>query len=172
MRCHKVTLEPLSIETLEQLRVWRNSHSINRYMDYRQTITHEQQVKWFEQKKKSSDSFYIIRHQSEPIGMTHLDQMDEVKNTAYAGLFIGEKRFQGTGVALSASLLVLEIGFEQLNLNTIYAKVSEQNRVALDYNLAIGFTRDGKESKGFLRLKMDSATYHSNKSRLSSLLTL
>ncbi len=172
MSGQKVSLEPLCIATLEQLRVWRNSHSINQYMDYRQIITHDQQIRWFEEKKKSSDRFYIIRHQNEPIGMTHLDRMDKVKNTAYAGLFIGEERFQGTGVALSASLLLLEIGFEQLNLNTIYAKVSEQNRIAMDYNLAIGFALDGQESKSFLRLKMDSATYQSNKSRLSSLLTL
>ncbi len=172
MRGNKVTLEPLSIATLEQLRIWRNSHSINRYMDYRKIITQEDQIRWFEQKKKSSDLYYIIRHQNEPIGMTHLDRMDNEKNTAYAGLFIGEERFQGTGVALSASLLLLEIGFEHLNLNTIYAKVSEQNRIAMDYNLAIGFNLDGQESKSFLRLKMHSATYHSNKSRLSSLLTL
>ena len=91
---------------------------------------------------------------------------------AYAGLFIGNEEFEGTGIAFKASLALLEYAFEELKLETIFAKVHKENIVAIAYNKNLGFEYDGAELGPFQRLKIDVPSFNSKRSFLLNLLSL
>jgi RimJ/RimL family protein N-acetyltransferase len=167
-----VSLVLLDSDSIEQLRVWRNDDSILRFMDYKETISAEQQKRWFEKIQNTRNQYFMVHFNGEPIGMTHLDRFDDDNKAAYAGLFIGDKSFVGTGVALSASVLILDKAFFELNLETISAKVNKDNFEAINYNKAIGFTEDGLESEDFLRLSLKCNTYLTKREFLVKLLSL
>lgn len=172
MHLNGIHLEPLTLETAELVRVWRNSAAINQFMDYKDLISKEQQIEWFDSIKNSESHYFIIMNNNQPIGMTHLNRVDQVNRTAYAGLFIGEENYHGTGAALSASILLLDFALDQLQLNSIFAKVNDKNSTALHYNEAIGFVLRGTESTDFSCFELKKESFKAKREMLISFLSL
>ncbi len=167
-----VLLEPLSLSTALLVREWRNAPRIRQFMDYQQEISEQQQIQWFREVEASRNYFFVIRRHQQPIGLIHLDRFSADRTTAFAGLFIGEEKFAGTGAAFAASLSLLDFAFEELKLHSVFAKVHRQNHIAIQYNAALGFREDGMENKDFLRLKVEQETYHIKRKQLAPLLSL
>ena len=167
-----ISLDPLTLETAMLVREWRNSPKVNHFMDFRAQITKEQQEKWFESTLTSDNVYFTIQKDSTPIGLIHLDRFDVDKKTAYAGLFIGNEEFEGTGIAFKASVAFLEFAFEEQKLETVFAKVHEENLVAIAYNKNLGFKYDGAELGPFQRLKIDLPSFYTKRSYLLNLLAL
>jgi UDP-4-amino-4,6-dideoxy-N-acetyl-beta-L-altrosamine N-acetyltransferase len=134
-----VRLSPLSIEDIELLRHWRNREDIVRYMEFQKHITAQEQRDWFEHLDSQRDHYFIIKWQEQSVGMAHVNMVDETSQSAQVGLFMGEPAFSGTGIALKASLSLLEFAFESLGLMKVWAKVHQSNRVAFEYNKQLGF---------------------------------
>lgn len=169
---NRLKLIPLDIETAELVRVWRNSTSINQFMDFQEQITFEQQITWFNSLKCSGNFYFSINFDHQPIGMTHLDRICKKSNSAYAGLFIGDNSYQGTGTSVYASLLLLDFGFNKLKLDCIYAKVKRTNTVAINYNKSIGFKFDKIESTDFDRYVISKEVYEGIRLKILPLLSL
>ena len=172
MEKFSVKLEPLTEETALIVREWRNASRVNQYMDFKDQISIEQQKKWFEQLQQSNDCYFIIRSAEELVGLIHLNRMNVQLKNAYAGLFIGNEAYEGTGITFQASILLLDFAFNTLELVKVYAKVHRLNKAALAYNEALGFQLDGKESGDFMRLKIRRQEYNKSRQVLISLLSL
>lgn len=164
-----VCLESLTPETAEWVRRWRNHPRIREQMEYRETITPGMQTRWLASVQNERYAYFLIRAGGEPVGMIHLSHIDADARTAEAGLFIGEERFSGTGIALSASLLVLEYAFGKLSLLTVSAKVKNENRTAEKYNALLGFSDPQPCSPGFNRWTLDEETFRRRKPGLVNL---
>lgn len=136
-----VTLESLTSETAELIRNWRNDPEINKFMDYKNTISFDEQKRWFEKIKKENSNYFLVRKGERPIGMIHIEKIDLENHSAHVGLFIGDSTYHGTGVALSASLSLLEYAFGLLNLHSVLAKVKNDNAQAIQYNQFLGFEK-------------------------------
>ena len=167
-----IQLVVLTEETAMVVRNWRNSSRISQFMEFREEIPVEDQLAWFKSVKKSDDRYFTIHFNGEAVGLIHLNRMSVQKQEAYAGLFIGNKHFEGTGIAFPASIQLLDLAFEELPLRVVFAKVHKLNKRALDYNLALGFFKDGMESKDFIRLKLTKNQYVSKRKELIKLLSL
>lgn len=167
-----VCLEPLTLETAMLVREWRNSPKVSHFMDFKAKISKDQQKLWFESTVLSKNDYFAIIKDLIPIGLIHLDRFDTKNKSAYAGLFIGNEEFEGTGIAFKASLALLEYAFEELKLETIFAKVHKENIVAIAYNKNLGFEYDGAELGPFQRLKIDVPSFNSKRSFLLNLLSL
>ncbi len=172
MHLNGIHLEPLTIETSELVRVWRNSASVNQFMDYKELISKELQIEWFKSIQKYESYYFLIKERHQPIGMTHLNRVDKANKTAYAGLFIGEESYQGTGAALSASILLLDFGFDQLHLKNIFAKVHTSNITAINYNASLGFKFKGEENTNFTCYQLNKQSFEAKREMLFSLLSL
>lgn len=146
-----VALEPLTAETAERVRQWRNHPRIRQQMEYREIISPEMQQRWLASVQNGPYAYFLIRVGEEPVGMIHLSHIDTETHTAEAGLFIGEERFSGTGIALGASLLLLDYAFNELGLHAVTAKVKQENRTAEKYNALLGFADPQPCSPGFNR---------------------
>ena len=134
-----IRLSPLSLADIELLRRWRNREDIVRYMEFQKHITAQEQLDWFERLDGNSEHYFIIKWQDLSVGMAHVNQVNKASQSAQVGLFMGEPEFAGTGIALKASLSLLEFAFGSLDLQKVWAKVHQSNQVAYEYNGQLGF---------------------------------
>lgn len=165
-----IRLEPLNSETAEQVRVWRNSSEVATQMEYRENITPAMQQKWFENIQNKRFAYFVIYSADVPVGMIHLAQINSEEKTAESGLFIGNRLFLGTGVALAASLLLLDYAFDTLGLETIRAKVKQDNIQAEQYNRLLGFQKTTETGTGFFIWELTIQTYTVKRPKLTGML--
>jgi len=168
-----VRLERLSEHTIELLRNWRNQDHVRSQMEFQQVISEEQQIAWFRTIKESPTFiYYIIYVGQTPIGMIHLSDLDVTKGTGHVGLFIGEPQFMGTGIALGASLLILNIAFDQLKLIKLFAKVKKSNGAVIHYNKVLGFNNAHSLNDGFDLFELDREDFLGRKKHLEKLIQI
>lgn len=136
-----LTLKLVDENTAEQVRIWRNDAEISQFMEFKDHITPKMQQIWLKNIQNSSDLFYVISKDEHLIGTIHLSQIKHQDKTAEAGIFIGNKEFSGTGITLGASLLLLDLAFETLNLQRVFAKINIENKAAEQYNEILGFEK-------------------------------
>ena len=165
-----IQLIPLDMESAMLVRNWRNKEEVKSYMDFKGNITEELQKKWFKEINEKGDYYFIIEKDKTKIGLIHLNRFNVNKTTAYAGLFIGESKFLGTGVTLAASILLLDFAFNDLKLEKVFAKVHPNNKSAIQYNESLGFQRFSIENKFFLKLSLKKKVYQKKRKILSQFL--
>lgn len=168
LRQDHIELRLIDESTIELLRVWRNSDEINQFMDYQANITKEEQTQWFRSLSKDENYYFIIHSNSKPVGMIHLSKIQA--NKAQSGIFIADNQFQGTGVAFTASLLLLDFAFGTLSIKTINAKINDNNKPAQDYNKFLGFKLGSKLNKSFSRWTLEKEDYLGNREFLKGVL--
>jgi RimJ/RimL family protein N-acetyltransferase len=165
-----INLIPLNISHLELVRDWRNNSLIASFMEYQEYITKEAQQEWFKTIQNIENYYFIIETNNEKIGLIHLNKVDEINKSAHSGLFIGEEKYRGTGIALAASILILSFAFETLDLTKVYAKVNKDNMAVIEYNLFLGFDFETKMNDKFDLYKMFSQKFNEKKAYLTNLL--
>ncbi len=53
-----VTLSRLTIDDIELVRQWRNSETVRQFMEFREEITPEMQIKWFKSIDNEINNYY------------------------------------------------------------------------------------------------------------------
>ncbi len=135
-----LTLKRLTKEDIELLRIWRNSESVNRFMEYRKYITPEMQEKWFESINNPNNFYYIIIYNDEKIGLINDKGFDRFgKATSEAGLFIAVDKYKNTFVPVLASLILLEVSFFYLGGKDSYIRILKDNISSIKYNTRLGY---------------------------------
>jgi UDP-4-amino-4,6-dideoxy-N-acetyl-beta-L-altrosamine N-acetyltransferase len=136
----EIYFEKLTHSKIELLRNWRNQEFVLEQMEFQQYISSEEQELWFKKIENSNScEYYIFGSEKEDVGLVHLASIDFEDKSASVGLFIGNPRFIGTGIAFDASKFIINRAFEQLNLERLFAKVRNSNKPALQYNDFLGF---------------------------------
>lgn len=161
-----IELKPLTLETAELLRNWVNQVWVQKYFDLQGEISAKTQEKWFLSLDPNRTRYFILFQSDTPFGMIHLKDIDAEQRTAESGLLIGEVSFLGTGITLGASLALLDYAFEELKLETIFAKVHSENEEALKYNQFLGFEFDRTLETPFLRLSFSKSNYKTKREKL------
>ncbi len=77
------------------------------------------------------------------IGNCGLIDLDQTNGTAMVGIFIGDKAHRGMGYGTEAMRLLIDYGFQYLNLHNIALRVLAFNNVAIKCYEKIGFQRIG-----------------------------
>lgn len=155
-----IRLARLSEDRIEMVRQWRNSPSIRDFMEYREHITAEMQMKWFQSLHVLTDFYFVVEYRNEPVGLIHTSGIDWHEKTGHSGLFIQKQELMGTYVPVLASLSMVDFFFYCCNLETLYAKVMESNPVAIKYNAQLGFKADEpKNGKRFRQYRLNKDDY-------------
>lgn len=134
-----IILSRLTRNELELLRFWRNSEQIRQNMIFREEITPEMQLKWFESIDNYNNFFYIIEYKGEKIGLIDNKGTDWNSGSTHSGLFIYEEKYRGTHIPVAASLILMQIGYGLLNVRETRIKVLRENQIAINYNTHLGF---------------------------------
>lgn len=169
MKGFGIELRLLSEETLELVRGWRNDEQTSRFMQFREHISPADQLKWF--KSIENAYYFVIFSGAVPVGLIDLKKIDEKNKTAEAGLLIGNADFVGTGIALGASVLLLDFAFGELNLQTVTATINTLNSEAQQYNQLLGFVKIHALDEQFDRWELQQLEYVQQRKKLVGLLS-
>ena len=135
-----LTLKRLTEEDLELLRTWRNSSQVNKFMEFRDYITPEEQLEWFNSINTPDNFYYIIIYNGEKIGMINEKGFDRFgKQTSESGLFLSSDKYKNSYVPVFASLILLEMSFFFLGGKDSYIRILQENLSSISYNKQLGY---------------------------------
>lgn len=139
MEYNKIRLTRLVKEDIELVRKWRNNERIREYMSFREHISREMQIKWFDSVNNDNNLFYIIWYDSERIGLVNIKNIDWVCQTGESGLFIFSENFQNSLLPYVVTIQVFNECFTSLGFTSIQAHILNTNKRAIRFNKSLGF---------------------------------
>ncbi|MFX1374600.1 MAG: GNAT family N-acetyltransferase [Promethearchaeota archaeon] len=146
----RITLGPVKREYIESYLKWLNDPELTQYLSIYLPLTRMMEEDWIENLKNRNDTivFSILvndKDESEKhIGNCGLHNIDWKNRFAEVGIMIGEKEFQNKGYGTEAMELLVEYGFQQVNLNRIQLHVYDFNIRAINSYRKIGFIEEGR----------------------------
>ena len=145
-----VGLRAVEKEDLKSLRDWRNIPSFRRNFREVRELSMYDQEDWFEilQSGKHNNFMFTIvdLKTNNPIGAAGLLYINWIIRSADFSFYIGkdEVYIDNKGVAEEATQLLINYGFNNLNLHKIWMELYEFDNVKLDFFMKkFGFKKDG-----------------------------
>lgn len=137
---------------------WRNQENIRRWFFTTEEISFEKHLAWFNRYSTLDTDFVFVILAKEldlkPVGQISLYAIDwQSRIGEYGRLMIGESEARGKGLARSASLLLLQVGFGLLGLKEIILEVKHDNLPAVSIYRSIGFEETANEN-GVIKMKI------------------
>lgn len=135
-----VKLVRLQKKDIELVRYWRNQSDINNYMEYRNYITPTNQLKWFESINNNLNYYFIIEFENKKVGLINSKDYNHTLGFGEGGIFIWDKNYIESFVAIYSTLCLLNFVFFELKLSTVSrARILKNNLKAINYNKMIGY---------------------------------
>lgn len=155
----KVYLSPIDKNDYVKYIEWVNDMEVSMGMIFATKLIDEESEKnVLERLSKSEFNFAVITNKTnEAIGNVGFPSIDYINHIGEVGIFIGNKNYWGNGYGRQALELLIDFGFNLLNLNNIYLKVYSYNNPAINCYKKIGFKEAGKlrEAKTIAGIKYD-----------------
>ena len=129
----RIYLSPINTEDVEIFTEWLSDFETTDYLGRSgELITLEKEKKYLEEISNSEAAFVIVTlKEDKMIGIIHLERINAINRTATLGIFIGDKEYRSKGYGTEAIRLILDYGFNYLNLNNIKLDLMEFNERAL-----------------------------------------
>lgn len=141
-----VNLCPSNIDHINLYNKWMNNPHVRKYMRYNIPQTVEEVKKLFEPKKGEvkGDIFFEIWHKKDnkPIGLVGFIRINWFTRNAHIFYLIGDTDYWGQDIATEAGKLVVNYGFNELNLHKITARTFFPNKAASRVAEKIGFKHE------------------------------
>lgn len=160
----RVYLAPMIMENLEKYTEWMNDFETTDYIGTSSSVTTlEGERSWLERNIDNDGMFCIVEKESDKlIGNIGLKDINHLHRTATLGIFIGDKECRNKGYGTDAIKLLLDYGFNYLNLKNIKLDVFEFNQRAKACYEKCGFKEYGRRRKCYFlngkyydRIEMD-----------------
>jgi RimJ/RimL family protein N-acetyltransferase len=99
----------------------------------------------------NSYAFIIVtKNDEKPVGVCRLKEVDLINRRASLGIFIGEKSCWNKGIGTEAIKLLLDFGFNVLNLQNVMLQVYSFNERAVGAYEKCGFKEFGRRRKAVI----------------------
>jgi RimJ/RimL family protein N-acetyltransferase len=147
----QIKLGPIRREYIESFLKWFNDPEIIQYLVPFRPMTRMAEEEWLENIKNREDTIHLsilIPHEDGPetlIGNCGLHKIDWKNRVAEVAIVIGEKEYQNKGYGTEAMELLLEYGFNTVNLNRIELLTYVFNERALKSYKKVGFIEEGRK---------------------------
>ena len=130
----RIYLSPRNNEEIEKFTEWLNDFQVTDYTGRSAYITTlEGEKKYFEENIDKNYIFFIVTLDNDKlIGTVGLENYNAINRTATLGIFIGDKEYRNQGYGTEAIKLILDYGFNYLNLNNIKLDLMSFNERALN----------------------------------------
>ena len=145
----KIYLSPRNTEDVEKFTEWMNDFETTDYTGRSGAlVTIDAEKKYLEEHIKDESTFGIIELETDKLlGSISLEDINHINRTATLGIFIGDKEARNKGYGTEAIRLILDYGFNYLNLNNIKLDVMEFNERAIACYIKCGFKEYGRRRK-------------------------
>lgn len=135
-----VRLVRLQEHEIELVRYWRNKSDISNFMEYRRYITPQQQQEWFRSINNKFNYYFIIEYDGKKVGLINSKNYDPQQGFSEGGIFIWDKAYIDSYVAIYSTLCFLNFIFHKLKISkTSVARILRNNPRAIQYNKQIGY---------------------------------
>ena len=151
-----VTLRRLTHDKIETVRQWRNDPKIQQHMFYREYITPEMQERWFAKLDKKCNFYFIIEYNGKEIGLINIKDINWETKIGEPGIFIYEDEYLNGDAAIRASFVMTDFGFYTLGLELLKGHILPNNKRAVRFNKAIGYSISNAETNEWA---LDLANY-------------
>lgn len=134
---------------------WFNDSQVCEFNNHhRFPVTQHESSVYLDKVRKDNDSLVLAiveRKESKHIGNISLQKIDWINRNAEFAVIIGDHNYWGKGYAYEASEIIINQGFNELNLNRIYCGTSELNIGMQKLALKLGFQKEGKRRQAFFK---------------------
>ena len=148
----RIYLSPVSVEDAEKYVEW--------FCDFKTTdgigksssiMTVESEREWLENTLKNNDlNFAIVDLENdELIGNCGIMNINHINRSAEVGIFIGDENKRNNGYGTESLRLLLDYGFNYLNLNSIHLGVKAFNERAIACYKKVGFKEYGRRREAY-----------------------
>lgn len=127
---------------------WHNNPRVRQYARHEFPVSLEDVKKWFETPPGQGVRDFIVfviyhKVDKRPIGDIGLNHINWVNRNANIFAEIGEPEYWGKGIVGEAAKLMINYGFNELNLHKIHASVYDPNERSLRVAEKLGFKKEG-----------------------------
>ncbi len=140
---------PLQNNHIEYLRQWRNETTNTRYLRKIGEITPEMQEQWYERYLKNEDEMCFAIYENETIdnivGSASLYNF-EGEQAEFGKILIGDEKAHGKNIGYHALKAILDIAFDELQLDRIILECHEHNKAAFRIYEKAGFVVCGSHA--------------------------
>jgi RimJ/RimL family protein N-acetyltransferase len=156
----RIRLAPLERKHIDLFLKWFNDPEITQYLTMYKPMTRDMEEDWFNGLKHRQDSVFLSIHiydeekSDKVIGNCAIHVINNKNRTCSCGITIGEKEYQNKGYGTETMELLIEYGFNTLNMNRIELSVYNFNSRALKTYQKVGFIEEGRKRQ---------ARYHNGK---------
>ena len=142
----RIYLSPRRIEDAEKFAEWMNDFEVTDYTGRSgQIMSLQGEKKYLEGNPNPEATFSIITLEDDKlIGTVGLERIDHIHRTATLGIFIGDKEYLSKGYGTEAIRLLLDYGFNYMNLHSIKLDLLSFNKRALKCYKKCGFRENGR----------------------------
>ncbi len=142
----RIYLSPRNPEDVEKFTEWLNDFEVTDYTRRSgQIMSLEGERKYFQENANAEATFAIVTlNDDKLIGTVGLEEIDHMNRIATLGIFIGDKEYRNNGYGTEAIRLLLDYGFNYMNLHTIKLEVMSFNERAFNCYKKCGFKETGK----------------------------
>lgn len=148
----RVYLSPINIDDAEKYTEWINNLEISINLGNASEIySLEKEKETLEKISKEGYNFAIVDlNKDEIIGNCGLIDVNMKNRTAELGIFIGNKNYWSKGFGRESINLLLNYGFNILNLNNIFLRVYSFNKRAINCYKKCGFKEIGRRRQSYI----------------------
>jgi RimJ/RimL family protein N-acetyltransferase len=146
-----VLLRPVKRLDISYFLKWFNDQEIIQYLCLYLPMTEMYEEKYIEElgtTRAKSDVRFVVEAiegtSTKPIGNCGLHEIHPKNHTANFGIVIGEKDYWGKGYGTEATRLVINYGFQELNLHRISSAAFAFNERSIKLHKKVGFREEGR----------------------------
>ena len=143
-----VILRALEKEDLTSLKEWRNSLHVRKSTREYKLLNMINQKNWFESIHQSNPPkdimFGILNKRKKLIGVTGLTYIDWKNRNSEISIYFSTKNWQTKPEAKEVINLIMEYGFEELNLNRLYVEIFSLMKENIKLFTKMKFFKEGQ----------------------------
>lgn len=141
----RVYLSPVSDDDAEIYIKWMNETVADSFGQYHTVVSSKKDLKWLYEPPDDMQRYAIVLLENDVmIGSISIHNIDHLNKNAFLGIFIGEDEYRGKGYGAEAILLILDYGFNTLNLHNIMLSVKADNAAGIACYKKTGFKEAGR----------------------------
>ena len=130
------------------IRKWRNSREVSKYMYTNDSITEEQQLKWYRRiKDDQTKRYWLIKVDKKPIGVVNLYDIDTRNKRCYWAYYLADSSVRGKGVGKLIELNILSYIFDYLGFNKLCCEILNINEIVIKIHQKYGSKIEGNFRK-------------------------
>ena len=148
----RIYLSPINVEDAEKYVEWFCNFKMTDGIGKSSSITTIQsEIEWIENNNKNGDlNFAIVDlEKDELIGNCGIMKINHKDRCAELGIFIGDEEHRNKGIGAETLRLLLDYGFNYLNLNNIHLGVMAFNERAIACYKKVGFKEYGRRREAY-----------------------